>query len=242
MGKHSEHRHLLGRSHAPGSRGGTASDGADGSRGVAVRGIGVTYGEVRALRGVSLTALPGQFVAVTGHSGAGKTSLINAIAGIVPLAAGEVDLGQGAAVKRDPRAVAIIPQGNGLASVLTAYENVLAPLRARGHDPTDAAERANAALAAVGLGESGTHLIEEPERRSAAARRGGPRARHRCDRAPRRRADERASTTTTASGSSTSCGRRPTPERSSSWRRTTPRPLPAPTPSSSLDDGEVVAS
>ncbi|MEO7268946.1 MAG: ATP-binding cassette domain-containing protein [Knoellia sp.] len=141
---------------------------------VDVRGAVVTYGEVHALRGVSLLAGPGEFVAITGHSGAGKTTLINAIGGVVSLAAGEIDLGRGSGVTRDPSAVAIIPQGNGLASVLTAYENVLAPLRARGHDPRAAAARATEALASVGLGESGTHLVEElsggQQQRAAVAR------------------------------------------------------------------------
>ena len=141
---------------------------------VTLHDVGVSYGDVAALRGVSLSAHPGDFVAVTGHSGAGKTTLINAIAGIVTLATGEIDLGAGAGARRDPRAVAIIPQGNGLASVLTAYENVLAPLRARGHAPADAAERATAALVSVGLGESGTHRVEElsggQQQRAAVAR------------------------------------------------------------------------
>jgi putative ABC transport system ATP-binding protein len=141
---------------------------------VDVRDLGVTYGDVRALRGVTFSARPGDFVAVTGHSGAGKTTLVHAIAGIVGLASGEIDLGAGPGRVRHPGAVAIIPQGNGLASVLTAYENVLAPLRARGLAPARAAERATAALVSVGLGESGTHLVEElsggQQQRAAVAR------------------------------------------------------------------------
>lgn len=166
MGRHSERRRPLvaarsgeGRALEPGL--------------VDVSDVSVAYGEVMALRGVSLRARPGELVAITGHSGAGKTTLINAIAGIVPLAAGQVELGSGGTV-RDPSEVAIIPQGNGLASVLTAYENVLAPLRARGHASHDAAERAAEALASVGLGESGTHLVEElsggQQQRAAVAR------------------------------------------------------------------------
>lgn len=175
MGRHSERGR---RRSADASAG--ASSGASGAaslvaaRIVDVREVSVSYGDVAALRGVSFSARPGDFVAVTGHSGAGKTTIINAIAGIVELATGEIDLGAGRGSERGPRAVSIIPQGNGLASMLTAYENVLAPLRARGYAPAEAAERATAALASVGLGESGTHLVEElsggQQQRAAVAR------------------------------------------------------------------------
>lgn len=170
MGRHSEQHRTFGRRRQAEGSGAMRAPGGF----VDVRGVGVTYGDVTALAEVSLSARPGDFLAVTGHSGAGKTSLINAIAGIVPLASGEVDLGRGATQRRDPSAVAIIPQGNGLASVLTAYENVLAPLRARGLAPVEAATRATEALTAVGLGESGTHLVEElsggQQQRAAVAR------------------------------------------------------------------------
>lgn len=167
MGKHSEH--VATRLEA-----GVADQGQLPARGlVDVRDVGVTYGAVTALRAVSLQARPGEFIAVTGHSGAGKTTLINAIAGIVPLASGAIALDSRGSAP-DPRAVSVIPQGNGLASVLTAYENVLAPLRARGHAPQVAADRAAEALASVGLGESGSHLVEElsggQQQRAAVAR------------------------------------------------------------------------
>ncbi|MFW5468876.1 ABC transporter ATP-binding protein [Knoellia sp. CPCC 206435] len=166
MGRHSERG---GR-----TSGARADDEPGAARIVDVHDVSVSYGDVAALRGVSFSAAPGDFVAVTGHSGAGKTTLVNAIAGIVGLASGAIDLGAGRDRSRDPAAVAIIPQGNGLASVLTAYENVLAPLRARGCSPAEAAERATAALASVGLGESGTHLVEElsggQQQRAAVAR------------------------------------------------------------------------
>jgi putative ABC transport system ATP-binding protein len=57
--------------------------------------------------------------------------------------------------------VALIPQGNGLAAMLTARENVLVPLLARGVAPEDAPARAAAALDSVGLGEVFSHLVEE---------------------------------------------------------------------------------
>ena len=55
----------------------------------------------------------------------------------------------------------IVPQGNGLASSLTAAENVLVPLLSTGVGVRDAHRRTDEALALVGLEESGSHLIEE---------------------------------------------------------------------------------
>ena len=171
MGKHSDRGP---RPQRGGERDSTAAAVAEVPAHLDVRELSVSYGEVAALRGISLSAGPGEFVAITGHSGAGKTTLINAIAGIVPVSGGQVDLGGGSDSSRDLDAVAIIPQGNGLASVLTAYENVLAPLRARGHSAELAAERATEALHSVGLGESGSHLVEElsggQQQRAAVAR------------------------------------------------------------------------
>ena len=171
MGKHSDRGP---RPQRGGERDSTAAAVAEVPAHLDVRELSVSYGEVAALRGISLSAGPGEFVAITGHSGAGKTTLINAIAGIVPVAGGQVDLGGGSDSSRDLDTVAIIPQGNGLASVLTAYENVLAPLRARGHEAQVAAERATEALHSVGLGESGSHLVEElsggQQQRAAVAR------------------------------------------------------------------------
>ena len=171
MGKHSDRGP---RPQRGSERDSTAAEVAEVPAHLDVRELSVSYGEVAALRGVSLSAGPGEFVAITGHSGAGKTTLINAIAGIVPVAGGQVDLGGGSDSSRDLDTVAIIPQGNGLASVLTAYENVLTPLRARGHGAEVAAHRATEALSSVGLGESGSHLVEElsggQQQRAAVAR------------------------------------------------------------------------
>ncbi|KGN39294.1 ABC transporter ATP-binding protein [Knoellia subterranea] len=172
MGKHSERGHADGVGRAATSPGATDVHEVV-VREVVVREVVVNYGDVTALKGVSLTASAGEFVAITGHSGAGKTTLINAIGGIVPFAGGSVALGQNGHGP-DPSAVAIIPQGNGLASILTAYENVLAPLRARRVPADAAASRAQDALASVGLGESGSHLVEElsggQQQRAAVAR------------------------------------------------------------------------
>ena len=131
---------------------------------VACSGLVVRFGATTALDGVGLEVHSGELVAVTGHSGAGKTTLLSVVAGIVrptvgqTLVAGRVVDGLDAAVAAG---VALIPQGNGLAAMLTAHENVLLPLLARGVPAGEAPGRAAAALDAVGLGEGHTHLVEE---------------------------------------------------------------------------------
>jgi putative ABC transport system ATP-binding protein len=126
--------------------------------------ISVSYGDLVALRDLDLHLSPGQLVSVTGPSGAGKSTLLWALAAALVPSAGVVSLGDAALTSREQaaaRGVVIVPQGNGLASSLTAAENVLVPLLALGVGAADAHQRTEDALTLVGLEESGTHLIEE---------------------------------------------------------------------------------
>ncbi|MEP6762238.1 MAG: ATP-binding cassette domain-containing protein, partial [Sporichthyaceae bacterium] len=127
-------------------------------------GLRVEYGAVVALHDIDLVVQPGELVSVTGPSGAGKTSLLWALAGALSPAGGTVHLGDTAVSGREQASglgIAVVPQGNALANALTAHENVLVPLLAAGVTPADAARRTSQALALVGLEESGGHLIEE---------------------------------------------------------------------------------
>jgi putative ABC transport system ATP-binding protein len=131
---------------------------------VVVRGVAVRYGSVVAVDDVDLVVPPGSLLALTGPSGAGKSSLLWAIAGAVRPVAGEVTVGHTRIADRSTAVragIALIPQGNGLAGVLTAHENVAFPLMATGTGPGEVATRAATALADVGLAESGDHLVEE---------------------------------------------------------------------------------
>jgi putative ABC transport system ATP-binding protein len=126
--------------------------------------VTVRYGELTAVSDVSFTVPPGFVLAVSGPSGAGKSSLLWAIAGAVPLAKGQVEV-DGLVVTGRPEAarhgVVLIPQGNGLARVLTARENLSIPLLAASKPGEGVDRRIQQALEGVGLEESGDHLVEE---------------------------------------------------------------------------------
>ena len=126
--------------------------------------VTVAYDDVVAVRGATLTLAAGTVLAVTGPSGAGKSSLLWALAGALRPRGGVVRVDGVTVGDRRQAAqlgVALVPQGNGLAFDLTAYENVLVPLLAVGIGVDDARVASLAALADVGLEDSTGHLIEE---------------------------------------------------------------------------------
>lgn len=130
---------------------------------VTVEGLRVSYAETVAVRGVDLSLESGDFLAVTGESGAGKSSLLWALAGAVAHD-GSVHVENGRV--GDPTvpqetSVALVPQTNGLAALLTAFENVVVPLVARGLEPAEAVARTDETLALVGLEGFGGHLVDE---------------------------------------------------------------------------------
>lgn len=105
---------------------------------LSVRDLGVPFGAGPGLRAVTFDVAAGERFVVLGASGAGKTSLLRAIAGLQPVTTGAVDV-QGHAV--------YLHQTPVLFPHLTVYENVAFPLRVR--HLTDIDHRVRAALAAV---------------------------------------------------------------------------------------------
>lgn len=96
-----------------------------------VRDLSVSYGKHRAVAGVSLSVATGEMVVILGANGAGKTSLLKAIAGIQPAASGaRVTLdGQDLAAMPAHRIVeaglALVPEGRGIFGDLTVRENLM---------------------------------------------------------------------------------------------------------------------
>ncbi len=105
-----------------------------------VDSIDLHYGAAQALRGVSLTARPGEVTCVLGRNGVGKTSLLRAIVGQQAVSAGRIHW-DGADVTRWPqdararRGIAIVPQGREIFPLLSVRENLETGFAAagRGH-------------------------------------------------------------------------------------------------------------
>lgn len=102
-----------------------------------VTGLDAGYGAVQVLHGLTLSVRPGEVLVVMGRNGAGKTTALRAIMGLVPPTAGEVTL-DGARLDRLPahevprRGVGYVPQGRRLFAELTVAENLEIGLMARG--------------------------------------------------------------------------------------------------------------
>ena len=115
--------------------------------------------EVNALRGVNLTIFPGQFIAVVGRSGSGKTSLLNIMAGLDKPSSGKIlfeerDMAQMSEdeltdIRR--HRIGFVFQSFGLLPLLSAFENVELPLRISGVGTREREERTREALDIVGL-------------------------------------------------------------------------------------------
>ena len=96
-----------------------------------------------------------------GPSGSGKTTLLAALAGLGEPAAGEVRLDGEEVRAGHTDGIAVVLQGYGLVSLLTAAENVEVALRAIGVHPGEVREPAAAALEEVLLAEHADQLVEE---------------------------------------------------------------------------------
>lgn len=95
-----------------------------------INDLHVHYGVIEALKGVSLSVEEGKIVSLIGANGAGKTSLLQAISGIVKKSGGDVQFLGSSIYKTNPRKIVEqglvqVPEGRHVFPGLSVYENLL---------------------------------------------------------------------------------------------------------------------
>src|ERR1700731_1026518 len=94
-----------------------------------VEGLEVSYGAVRALRGVDLYVDSGEIVGLVGANGAGKSTLLRAISGLVKVRSGSVkfsgtELGRAATTRIVAAGIAHVPEGRRVWPDMSVAENL----------------------------------------------------------------------------------------------------------------------
>jgi branched-chain amino acid transport system ATP-binding protein len=94
------------------------------------RGISVRYGALEAVHGATFSVDAGRIVALIGANGAGKSTTLKALMGMLPLAAGTLtwqgdDLGRSSAADRVARGIALSPEGRRLFPRMTVLDNLM---------------------------------------------------------------------------------------------------------------------
>lgn len=94
-----------------------------------IRDIHAYYGNIHALKGISLEVNKGEIVTLIGANGAGKTTTLRSISGLLRPREGSIrlegeDLGQYKAHELVRRGVAMVPEGRGVFSRLSVQENL----------------------------------------------------------------------------------------------------------------------
>ena len=94
-----------------------------------VKDLKVSYGGIAAVKGIDFEIKSGELVALIGANGAGKSSTLNALAGVIHARAGEIQfnrepVSQLTAYELVKRGLSLVPEGRGVFKRMTVFENL----------------------------------------------------------------------------------------------------------------------
>ena len=138
---------------------------------LSIRDLVVRIGQIQALRGANLQVAEGTIVALLGANGAGKSTTLKTISGLLRPASGEIFYRGESISKRTPREIVSlgivqVPEGRRLFPRMSALENLLVGAYLRSDSP---------ALLALELGKIFAHfpILAERQRQQAGSMSGG---------------------------------------------------------------------
>ncbi len=125
-----------------------------------LQGVSKAYGQVQALDRVGFEVAPGRLTGFVGANGAGKTTAMRIVLGVLAADAGQVLLDGAPVTAADRRGFGYMPEERGLYPKMKVLEQVAYLARLHGYSRTEATERARVLLARLGLGERLNDLVE----------------------------------------------------------------------------------
>ena len=127
------------------------------------------YGDVHAVRGVSLDVAEGAFTVLVGPSGCGKSTLLRMIAGLEEIDSGDIAIGSQVVNRLRPRDrnIAMVFQNYALYPYLTVFDNIAFGLRAHRVAEPDVARRVRETAAMLGIAD----LLERHPRQLSGGQR-----------------------------------------------------------------------
>jgi multiple sugar transport system ATP-binding protein len=136
---------------------------------VSFRGIEKSFGRTKVIHGISFDIADGEFVVLVGPSGCGKSTLLRMLAGLEPITAGEIDIGERVIndVDSKDRDIAMVFQSYALYPHMTVRDNMGFSLRLRKADAAVTAQRVDNAARILNL----TQLLERYPRELSGGQR-----------------------------------------------------------------------
>jgi len=94
-----------------------------------IKDLHVHYGKIEAIKGISVTVNEGEVVTLIGANGAGKTTMLKTISGLLPVSSGQIifngeDISKMPAHKRADLGLAQAPEGRGIFVGMSVLENL----------------------------------------------------------------------------------------------------------------------